>query len=204
MGTVQINMSENMGMPTIYHPTEPPSAHLSTMRIPQSCDPSTSTIFSPSLNNIQTVTGPTSTNAVATTTTTTVQNPFECDLTSATAAAAAAAINSNMRSMHHRNPLSTFTPSYQSHQNGHFLSQYGQTLSAMMNPMQSIHATQTASQLQQHHHHQQQQQHQQQQHQQHQQNITYNQTNFFLPIQTTNTINAAYFNANDQSHYIGQ
>lgn len=183
MDTVQLNMSENISMlnPTMFHPTEPPSSHLSSMRIPQSCDLSTP-IFSSSLNDIQTTTGPSSTTT----------NPFECEH-GTIASAAVAALNRPIL----RNPLSTFTQSYQS-QNGHMMSQYGQTFGAMINPsMQSVHATQTVSQQQQ------QQQHQHQQ-QQHQQNITYNQTNFFLPIQTTNAINTAYFSANDQSHFIGQ
>lgn len=94
-------------------------------------------------------------------------------------------INSNLRSI--RNPLSTFAPSYQS-QNGYMSTNPMQTFNAMMNPIQSTHTTQTTQQ----------------------QTISYNQTSFFLPIQTTNSINATYFNTNDQSHqnhqnhFIGQ
>lgn len=195
-------------MSSMYQPTEPPSAHLSTIRIPQSCDPTMPTIYPSSLSNIQAITGSTSTSgasaAVAGSSTaaaTTIQNPFECDLSTVTSASAA--INSNIRSMHHRNPLSPFTPSYLRNDSRLIAidQQYGQTFSTMMNPMQSMHATQTISQHQQQQH---QQQLQLQQQQQQQQNITYSQTNFFLPIQTTNTINAAYFNANDQGHFIGQ
>lgn len=111
-------------------------------------------------------------------TTTTVQNPFDCDINT---------INSNIRTI--RNPLSPFAPSYQA-QNS-YMSANAMSFSTMMNPMnpmnpiQSVHSTQTTQQ----------------------QTINYNQTSFFLPIQTTNSINATYFNTNDQSHqnhFIGQ
>ncbi|XP_031617974.1 uncharacterized protein LOC116337504 [Contarinia nasturtii] len=56
-----------------------------------------------------------------------------------------------------------------------------QTFGSMIAPIQPAHATQTPQQ----------------------QHFTYSQTNFFLPIQTTNSINTTYFNPNDQTHYIG-
>lgn len=92
------------------------------------------------------------------------------------------AINSNVRSM--RNPLSTFAPTYQT-QNG-YMSTNPMQFGTMMNPIQTTHPTQTSQQ----------------------QTISYNQTNFYLPIQTTSSINAATyydnFNASDQNHFIGQ
>lgn len=160
MGAVQLaSMSENMGLP-VYHPAEP-TTHLNSMRL-QNCDASAS-LFSPNLSSGQ------SSGA-----STTVQNPFECDINT---------INSSIRSM--RNPLSTFTPSYQS-QNGYMSTNHiGQTFSAMMNPIHSGHATQTSQQ-------------------QNQTSYTYNQTSFFVPIQATNTINTTYFSTNDQNHFVGQ
>lgn len=154
MGAVQLSMSENMGMP-VYH--SEPTAHLSSMRLQPNCDASTS-LFSPNLSNSQ-----------ATVSSTTVQNPFECDINT---------INSSIRSI--RNPLSTFTPGYQS-QNGYMS---GQAFSAMMNPIQTAHSTQTSQQ-------------------QNQASYTYNQTSFFVPIQTTNTLNATHFSTND-FNFIGQ
>lgn len=160
MGAVQLSMSENMGMP-IWHSPEP-TTHLSTMRLQQNCDASTS-LFSPNLSSGQ------SSGA-----STTVQNPFECDIN---------ATNSGIRSI--RNPLSTFTPGYQS-QNAYLSANHiGQTFSAMMNPIQTAHATQTSQQ-------------------QNQTSYTYNQTSFFVPIQATNAINATYFSTNDQNHFVGQ
>lgn len=159
MGAVQLSMSENMGMP-MYHSTEPTS-HLSSMRLQPNCDASTS-LFTPNLSNSQ-----------ATVPSITVQNPFEYDING---------INSGIRSI--RNPLSTFTPSYQS-QNGYM--NMCQTFSSMINPIQTPHATQTS-----------------QQQPQNQASYTYNQTSFFVPIQTTNNINTTYFSNNDQNHFIGQ
>ncbi|XP_055322496.1 uncharacterized protein LOC129578249 isoform X2 [Sitodiplosis mosellana] len=113
---------------------------------------------------------------------TTVQNPFDCDIST---------INTNLRSI--RNPLSTFAPSYQA-QNGYVSTNpmdnaMMNSYNAMMNSIQTAHTTQSTQQ----------------------QTISYNQTSFFLPIQTTNSINAtAYFNTNDQNHqnlqnhFIGQ
>lgn len=74
-----------------------------------------------------------------------------------------------------RNPLSTFTPTYQS-QNGYMSTGPMQTFGAVMNPIQAAHSST-----------------------QQQQTISYNQTSFFLPIQGSNSINTAYFNSNDQN-----
>lgn len=74
-----------------------------------------------------------------------------------------------------RNPLSTFGPTYQS-QNGYMSTGPMQTFGAVMNPIQAAHSST-----------------------QQQQTISYNQTSFFLPIQGNNSINAAYFNSNDQN-----
>lgn len=91
------------------------------------------------------------------------------------------AIGSSIRTI--RNPLATFTPAYQP-QNGHgYMSTNPmQSFSTMMNPIQAAHSAQTSQQ----------------------QSIAYNQAGFFLPIQATNSIGTAYFNASDQSHFIGQ
>lgn len=155
-----MTLNENMGM----HPPQfNPIDSINSMRMqsnmqPNNCDTTTS-IFNPNLYAGQ------SSNS-----STTIQNPFECDINPITA---------SLRSI--RNPLSTFTQSYQS-QNGYMSANPMQAYSTMMNPIQSTHTTQTA---------------------QHQ-TISYNQTSFFLPIQATSSINATYYNANDQSHFIGQ
>lgn len=153
-----INMNENMGMyPQQYNPVDA----MNPMRIQQNnCDTSTS-IF-----NHQNVYASQSSGSSSTI----VQNPFDCDTSQ---------INANLRSI--RNPLSTFTQSYQS-QNSYMSTNPMQAYSTMMNPIQSAHSTQTG---------------------QHQ-TISYNQTSFFLPIQATSSINATYYNPNDQNHFIGQ
>lgn len=160
MGAVQLSMSENIGMP-MYPPqfSSVEATHTNAIRIQQTnCDASTS-IFSQS-------SGQTSA------TSTTVQNPFECDIN---------AMSSSLRTI--RNPLATFTPTYQS-QNGYMGTNPMQSFSTIMNPIQPPHAhTGQTSQ---------------------QQTIAYNQTGFFLPIQATNSINTAYFNPNDQNHFMGQ
>lgn len=158
MGAVQLSMSENIGMPMYppqYNPVD--ATHTNTIRIQNpNCDASTSYF---SQNSVQT-----------TGTSTTVQNPFECDFNT---------IGSSLRTM--RNPLTTFTPTYQS-QNGYMGTNPMQSFSTMMNPIQPAHSTQTSQQ----------------------QSIAYNQTGFFLPIQATNSISTAYFNTSDQNHFIGQ
>lgn len=162
MGAVQLNingMNENMSSGCIpqFNSTE----SINPIRMPMPHSTSSNCDLSTPIYNQNLYGGQTSG------TSTTIQNPFDCD-------------PNTIRSISSiRNPLSTFTPTYQS-QSGYMSAAPIQTFMNpinLTNPIQPTHATSTTQQ----------------------QTISYNQTSFFLPISTSNSMNTTYFNANDQN-----